>query len=132
MAQYPSHPSPPLPGARKPRAATPRTTHDYNLLAATVACWSLPARMISCALGFEEDYAERLLRSGSGRAFTMWLSQQPEEFTSRFQVDMGSEPETDGPREVSQSSDSGPEPLADMAEEALVRSGFTSGQREDR
>ena len=94
MTRYRSHPSPPWPGARKPRAVAPRTAHDYNLLAATVACWGVPPGMISRQLGFEEDYAERLLRSGPGRAFTEWLRQQPEEFVKRFQVNLESQAES--------------------------------------
>ncbi len=132
MTRYPSHPSPPWPGARKPRAASPRTAHDYNLLAATVACWGAPVGMISCKLGFEEDYAERLLRSGSGHAFTEWLRQQPEEFISQFLVDIGGEPDTDAPPGAGQSPDPGPESRTAMVEKALAQFGFTSGQREDR
>ena len=93
MTRNPSHPSPPWPGARKPRAASPRTAHDYDLLAATVACWSMTPGMISRQFGFEEDYAEQLLRSGPGRAFTEWLWRQPEEFVKQFQVSVDSQPE---------------------------------------
>ncbi len=118
MTRYPSQP---WPGARKPRAASPRTAHDYNLLAATVACWGAPVGMISCKLGFEEDYAERLLRSGSGHAFTEWLRQQPEEFISQFLVDIGSEPDTDAPPEASQSPDPGPESAIVSAEKVLAK-----------
>ncbi len=86
MTQYPSHPSPPWPGAHKPRAITPRSTHDYDLLATTVACWRIPAETISRQLGFEDNYAERLYRSTAGNAFIEWLSQQPDDFIKRFQI----------------------------------------------
>ena len=81
-----SHPSRPWPGARKPRAVAPRTVHDYNLLAATVACRRLPPESISRLVGFEPDRAERLVRSAPGAAFCTWLRRQPAEFVEGFRL----------------------------------------------
>ena len=124
-----SHPSPPWPGARKPRAITPRTIHDYNLLAATVARWRMPSEKISRHLGFEEDSAERLLRSTPGRAFSDWLWQQPEKFIKRFLVSVDSQSESEMQAEKSPSPDpvlpTGPR----KAEEAVRK--FLSGSTED-
>ena len=86
MTRYPSHPSR-VDG--KPRAASPRMPHDYRLLAATVAAWSVPPGIVCAALGFVEDYADRLLRSGAGRAFVEWFGQQPEEFIGMYMPNVG-------------------------------------------
>ena len=43
-----------------------------------------------CAeFGFEEDYADRLLRTGAGRAFVEWFGQQPEEFIGMYMPNVG-------------------------------------------
>ena len=124
-----SYLSPPSPGGRKPGAMAPRTTHDYNLLAATVACLGVPPSMISLQFGFEEDYADRLIRSGPGRAFTDWMWLQPEEFRESFQVSFDSETEAET------HSEEFPRPVvdqpADPTEEALRALGFTSRKPED-
>ena len=124
-----SHLSPPL-GTRKPRAATPRTTLDYNLLAATVACWGIPVDMISRHFGFESDYAERLLRSTAGQTFTNWLWQQPEEFIKHFRVNINNEPSSDETRETSQLPDHQRESPTASAEEALAK--FYSDSTKDQ
>ena len=92
MTDNPSHPSP-WPGGRKPRAMSPRTAHDYSLLAATVACAPAPSEIVSREMGFEEEYAERLQGSTAGRAFTEWLWQQPKEFIRGIQICVNSQPE---------------------------------------
>ena len=94
MTQHPSHPSPPWPGARKPRAVPPRTRQDYNLMAATVALDG-PAWFVSHLLGYDESYADQLLRSGPGVAFVDWFRCQPEEFKKRFIPEPDAPPDTD-------------------------------------
>ena len=86
MARYRSHPSPPWPGARKPRAVAPSTVAEYNLLASTVACRRLPPESISRLAGFEPDRAERLVRSALGAAFCTWRRRQPAEFVGGFRL----------------------------------------------
>jgi hypothetical protein len=105
----------------KPRAMGPRTIQDYNLLAATVACWGMPSDMISRQFGFEEDYAEQLLRSGPGRAFTEWLWRQPEDFVKQHQVSVDSHPEPGTETEEIPSPDPDPPTLPSGAEEALAK-----------
>ena len=97
----------------------PRTIQDYNLLAATVAHWGVPPGMISRQFGFDEDYAEQLLRSGAGRAFTEWLKWQPGEFVKQFKVEVDSQPEPETQTEISPP----PDPPAHLigAEEALAK-----------
>ena len=86
MTDNPSHPSRPGPGPRKPRAITPRTTHDYEILATLLACPNLFEGEVSVSQGFEEDYAERLLGSTPGRAFANWFLRQPRDFIDRFRL----------------------------------------------
>ena len=77
---------PPWPGARKPRAVSPRTAHDYELLSMCLACTSVPPSELSRLRGFEEDHADRLLSSTSGRAFADWFRQQSTEFIAGFRT----------------------------------------------
>ena len=85
--------------------------------------------MISNQFGFEEDYAEQLLRSGPGRAFTEWLWQQPEEFVEQFQVSFDSQPESGSITEESPTPALDPPTLPPSAEEVVAK--FFSGSAED-
>ena len=129
MTRNLSLPSSPWPGARKPRAASPRTAHDYDLLAATVACWSMTPGMISRQFGFDEDYAEQLLRSGPGRAFTEWLSRQPEEFVKQFQLSVDSQPEPGTKTEKGPAP--GPDPPTGPPSVEEVLADFYAGRTKD-
>ena len=107
----------------------PRTIQDYNLLAATVACCGVPSSMISNQFGFEEDYAEQLLRNGSGRAFTEWLWRQPEKFVEQFQVSFDSQPEPGTKIEESPLPSPDPPTPPPSAEEVVAK--FFSGLAKD-
>ena len=87
MTRNPSHASPPWSGPRKSRAAAPRMAHDYGLLATAAACPNTLRSELSRQRGFDDDYAERLMGSDAGRAFTDWFLQQPKDFVDGFRLD---------------------------------------------
>ena len=120
MTQYPSYPSPPWLGVRKIRATTPRSTHDYNLLAATVACFPIPSETISRKLGFEDIYAKRLSRSTAGNAFIEWLCQQPDDFIKRFRDSVNNRVEPGTQIEENSVPDAQPPTRLLSAEEAFA------------
>ncbi|MCH9053037.1 MAG: hypothetical protein IIA72_18575 [Proteobacteria bacterium] len=85
--------------------------------------------MISRQFGFEEDYAEQLLRSGPGRAFTEWLWRQPEEFVKQFQVSVDSQPEPGTKTEKGPAPDPDPPTRHPSVEETLAV--FYAGRTKD-
>ena len=70
----------------KHRAASPRATHDYDLLATVAASPHTLDSEVSQAKGFDGDYVGQLVSSGAGKAFVMWFQCQPQAFIEPFRL----------------------------------------------
>ncbi len=80
--------------APTPRAVSPQAAHEYELLATVAACENLKDVEISRILGLDPDFAYRLYRSTSGRAFVDWIKSQPDELREHYRLKEDLDPMT--------------------------------------